>query len=89
MHGVTKHGMQVNGHTERIERDNCRVCEGTSGGVPGNENIVHGVVICDYCTCATLGADGKTVDDALKRGDIEQVRRLMSQRRKSAAGETE
>lgn len=34
-------------------RDGCLVCNGVSGGVPGNENVIDGVVICDYCT-ATL-----------------------------------
>jgi hypothetical protein len=27
----------------------CEVCGGLRGGVPGNENIVGGVVMCDYC----------------------------------------
>ena len=30
-------------------RDKCEVCHGRNGGVPGNENIVDGVVMCDYC----------------------------------------
>ena len=30
-------------------RDNCRVCGGVRGGMPGNENIVAGLIICDYC----------------------------------------
>lgn len=30
--------------------DNCRVCFGIRGGVLGNENIIDGVVMCDYCT---------------------------------------
>lgn len=29
--------------------DNCEVCHGERGGVPGNENVVNGVIICDYC----------------------------------------
>jgi hypothetical protein len=33
------------------ERDNCQVCIGLRGGVPGNENRWHGLVICDYCSC--------------------------------------
>jgi hypothetical protein len=32
-----------------MERDNCELCHGASGGVRGNENIVGGKVICDYC----------------------------------------
>jgi hypothetical protein len=31
------------------EVDACQVCNGWRGGEPGNENIVAGVVVCDYC----------------------------------------
>ena len=31
-------------------RDHCTVCNGKSGGVLGNENVVNGVVMCDYCS---------------------------------------
>lgn len=31
------------------ERDACSVCHGSKGGVPGNENIIEGVTMCDYC----------------------------------------
>ncbi len=30
--------------------DNCKVCNGMRGGVRGNENIIDGVVTCDYCS---------------------------------------
>lgn len=30
-------------------RGGCQVCHGRNGGVAGNENIVDGVVMCDYC----------------------------------------
>lgn len=30
--------------------DNCRICGGHRGGVLGNENVVEGVVVCDYCS---------------------------------------
>jgi hypothetical protein len=33
----------------RLLPDNCEVCGGAKGGVRGNENVVDGVVICDYC----------------------------------------
>ena len=36
------------------ELDNCEVCFGKSGGVCGNENIVDGVVMCDYCTAKDM-----------------------------------
>ncbi len=29
--------------------DNCEVCHGRKGGTRGNENIIDGVVMCDYC----------------------------------------
>lgn len=29
--------------------DECTVCHGNSGGVPGNENIIAGELVCDYC----------------------------------------
>ena len=41
---------------EEIERlhkmlpDNCEICNGERGGVRGNENIVNGKVVCDYCS---------------------------------------
>jgi hypothetical protein len=43
---------QVSGATDggARERDECQVCEGFSGGVRGNENIVKGVTVCDYCS---------------------------------------
>ena len=27
----------------------CQLCMGLRGGAPGNENIVDGVLMCDYC----------------------------------------
>jgi hypothetical protein len=33
-------------------RDKCETCNGEKGGVPGNENIEHGRLICDYCHAA-------------------------------------
>jgi hypothetical protein len=30
-------------------RDACQVCDGERGGTPGNENVVNGVIVCDYC----------------------------------------
>lgn len=32
------------------ELDNCRVCGGYRGGVPGNGNVVENLVVCDYCS---------------------------------------
>ena len=33
-----------------LEPDKCKFCLGIKGGVLGNENVVDGVVVCDYCT---------------------------------------
>jgi hypothetical protein len=33
-----------------VEKDNCENCGGTRGGVRGNENLVNGKRMCDYCT---------------------------------------
>jgi len=30
--------------------DNCKVCKGQRGGVRGNENIMDGKKMCDYCS---------------------------------------
>lgn len=37
-------------------RDNCRRCNGAKGGVPGNENVINGVVLCDYCSVGKVRA---------------------------------
>jgi hypothetical protein len=36
-------------------QDDCSRCEGKRGGVPGNENIVKGKVLCDYCSADEPG----------------------------------
>ncbi len=35
-------------------RDKCEFCLGAKGGVPGNENIIGGVIVCDYCDALLL-----------------------------------
>ena len=30
-------------------KDKCQFCLGAKGGVRGNENIIGGVIVCDYC----------------------------------------
>ena len=30
--------------------DNCEACKGARGGVRGNENVIDGVILCDYCS---------------------------------------
>jgi len=29
--------------------DDCEICNGELGGVKGNENVIHGKKVCDYC----------------------------------------
>jgi hypothetical protein len=49
--------------------DACEICLGRNGGAPGNENIVDGVIMCDYCSadparskCAGCGRKGGIVN---------------------------
>ncbi len=36
--------------------DNCEICNGRNGGVPGNENVINGIVTCDYCHADQIAA---------------------------------
>jgi hypothetical protein len=62
---------QPDGQVEDKDRplDNCQVCRGARGGVLGNENVIAGVVVCDYCH-----ADGsylpKTLEAAFEMGAL-------------------
>jgi len=35
---------------ETLYPDNCSICKGQKGGVKGNENIIDGKIMCDYCS---------------------------------------
>ena len=39
-----------------VGRDDCVVCGGTRGGMPGNENLINGVPVCDYCHADKMSA---------------------------------
>lgn len=39
-----------------MAKDKCQFCLGAKGGVLGNENVIGGVVICDYCTSLYMDA---------------------------------
>lgn len=39
---------------EHKDLDRCQACHGARGGVPGNENIVAGVILCDYCSAERM-----------------------------------
>lgn len=45
------HGYPI-GHVVVFKKntDDCEICHGKKGGVRGNENIVDGIVMCDYCS---------------------------------------
>src|SRR5689334_20335115 len=47
------------------ERDACQLCKGFRGGVPGNENIIDGVIACDYCS-GTIYSYKRLLDAAAK-----------------------
>lgn len=34
--------------------DKCDVCHGRNDGVLGNENVINGVIMCDYCHAESL-----------------------------------
>jgi hypothetical protein len=34
--------------------DDCVRCQGRNGGVPGNENMLDGEPVCDYCTAVDI-----------------------------------
>lgn len=44
------HWMHTTGRGLDGKRDGCELCKGERGGVPGNENVINGVVVCDYCS---------------------------------------
>jgi hypothetical protein len=35
--------------------DDCVHCQGRNGGVPGNENMIDGEPVCDYCSAQLKG----------------------------------
>lgn len=52
--------------------DNCQVCNGEEGGMLGNENIVDGVVMCDYCHAKDMTRKEKDgQEDQLSRDTTE------------------
>lgn len=36
------------------KRDKCQVCDGWRGGTPGNENVLDGLTVCDYCASTMI-----------------------------------
>lgn len=37
------------------QRDGCTICNGQKGGVKGNENVINGELVCDYCHAELIG----------------------------------
>lgn len=37
--------------------DRCQTCHGKRGGMLGNENIINGAMMCDYCTSDWLAKE--------------------------------
>jgi hypothetical protein len=33
-----------------LPKDDCYYCRGARHGVPGNENVINGKLVCDYCS---------------------------------------
>jgi hypothetical protein len=59
--------------------DACQICHGLRGGMPGN-NVVNGVVMCDYCHAVAMATEDEDWDnwdkDPFERGR-QQARYLM------------
>lgn len=53
-----------------MERDNCEICHGSKGGVKGNENVVDGKIICDYCHAEQLAPAVSQPATERKRGGV-------------------
>jgi hypothetical protein len=65
--------------------DNCQICHGLRGGVKGNENIVHGMTVCDYCHCSIMTATDAVRDQTLRvAGHIAKI--TAEQKRVGVAG---
>jgi len=49
---------QVKSYTNKeldlLMKDRCELCHREKGGALGNENVVGGVVVCDYCHAAAI-----------------------------------
>lgn len=49
-----------------VDRDACQLCKGFRGGVAGNENIIDGVIACDYCS-GTIYSYKRALDAAARK----------------------
>ena len=60
-----------------VELDACEICKGASGGEPGNENVIDGVVMCDYCHY-------KVLNPVLKELEVEAGKEFFQQLKNKA-----
>lgn len=58
-----------------IMKDKCEVCRGSRGGELGNENLIGGVIICDYCH-ATLSKFSELV---IEKSGVEKLQEVNQQ----------
>jgi hypothetical protein len=72
---VKKYGAPSATLQQEIPKDRCEFCRGEKGGTPGNENVVEGIVVCDFCTAkllpitariTSLEGENKAIVEALK-----------------------
>lgn len=54
--------------------DGCQLCLGQKRGIPGNENVVCGVRVCDYCSVQV----DRAIESALQKGDLPEAQRLIA-----------
>ena len=64
------------GRLESTARSACEMCRGIKGGEPGNENVVNGVVMCDYCHSLHLKASDADPVWVAYRARILELREL-------------
>ena len=47
-------------------KDRCEICYGEKGGVYGNENIIGGLRVCDYCTAIWESAPFELTEEEIE-----------------------
>lgn len=57
--------------TPRRDKD-CELCHGERGGVAGNNNIIDGIVMCDYCHVRYDDAKAYLKNNPLKLGILNE-----------------
>lgn len=65
-------------HAAATMRDNCEVCGGERGGVRGNENVIDGRRVCDFCHADMLREPAPQPQDE-RATLVERIERLRGQ----------